>query len=73
LESRKNRVEAAIIRVMKTRKTLEHNQLLTEVFHQIQATFNPNPQFIKQRIASLIEGEYLKRDDHDRKIYHYLN
>ncbi|ETO24401.1 hypothetical protein RFI_12758 [Reticulomyxa filosa] len=72
LESRKNRVEAAIIRVMKARKTLEHNQLVTEVVHQIQAKFNPNPQFIKQRIASLIEREYLKRDDHDRKIYHYL-
>ncbi|ETO26047.1 hypothetical protein RFI_11090 [Reticulomyxa filosa] len=71
-DARKNRVEAAIIRVMKARKTLEHNLLVSEVVHQLQARFNPNPQFIKQRIASLIEREYLARDDHNRKVYHYL-
>ncbi|ETO26906.1 hypothetical protein RFI_10226 [Reticulomyxa filosa] len=72
LEIRKNRVEAAIIRIMKTRKTLEHNQLVSEVVRQIQTRFQPNLQFIKQRIFCLIDRDFLKRDENDRKIYHYL-
>jgi len=72
LESRKNRVEAAIVRIMKARKKLHHQQLIVEVVHQLQSRFNPDPQFIKQRIASLIEREYLERDSKDRRLYHYL-
>jgi len=72
LESRKNRVEAAIVRIMKARKKLNHQQLIVEVVHQLQSRFNPDPQFIKQRIASLIEREYLERDSKDRRLYHYL-
>jgi len=72
MESRKNRVEAAIVRIMKARKKLRHQQLIVEVVHQLQARFNPDPQFIKQRIAALIEREYLERDADDRRLYHYL-
>jgi len=72
IETRKNRVEAAIVRIMKTRKKLSHSNLMIEVVHQLKSRFNPEPSFIKQRIASLIEREYLERDINDRKIYHYL-
>merc|ERR1712129_164167 len=72
MEARKNRVEAAIVRIMKARKKLRHQQLIVEVVHQLQARFNPDPQFIKQRIAALIEREYLERDADDRRLYHYL-
>eukprot|EP00483_Globobulimina_turgida_P001997 UN01999 len=72
LESRKNRVGAAIVRIMKARKKLHHQNLIVEVVHQLHSRFNPDPQFIKQRIASLIEREYLERDAKDRRLYHYL-
>jgi len=68
----KNAVEAAIVRIMKARKTLAHNNLIAEVVKQLSTRFNPDPTFIKQRIASLIEREYMERDENDRKIYHYL-
>ena len=32
----------------------------------------PHPQFIKKRIESLIEREYLKRDSNDARIYIYM-
>ena len=41
------------------------------MFRQI-IMFKPQPPFIKQRIESLIDREYLKRDENDRQIYIYL-
>jgi len=72
LEARKNRVEAALVRVMKARKTLEHNQLIAEVVKQLSARFAVDPAFIKKRIESLIEREYLARDKDNRRIYNYV-
>jgi len=71
-EERKHQIEAAIVRVMKARKTMEHSQLIAEVTQQLSARFMPNPMVVKKRIESLIEREYLERSKKDRKIYHYL-
>lgn len=68
---RQNIIDAVIVRIMKARKTEKHNQLLEDVMRQI-SNFLPQPQMIKQRIESLIEREYLKRDDNDRAKYIYL-
>lgn len=70
-EERKFELDAAIVRIMKSRKSLSHNELVVETFKQIQR-FNPSPQFIKRRINELLEREYLQRDRDDRSIYHYL-
>ncbi|KAK2419899.1 cullin-3A [Trifolium repens] len=71
-EDRKPQIEAAIVRVMKSRKILEHNNIIAEVTKQLQARFLPNPVVIKKRIESLIEREFLERDKVDRKMYRYL-
>ena len=57
---------------MKARKTLFHNELITEVTKQLQVRFRPDPMLIKQRIESLIEREFLKRDDNNSRRYHYV-
>lgn len=71
-EDRKHLTEAVIVRVMKSRKQLEHNQLVVEVTKHLQNRFAPTPQLIKQRIERLIEREYLERSAEDRKVYNYL-
>jgi cullin 3 len=68
---RQNIIDAVIVRIMKARKTEKHNQLMEDVIKQI-SIFLPQPQMIKQRIESLIEREYLKRDEADRAKYIYL-
>jgi cullin 3 len=70
-EDRRHEIEAAIVRIMKTRKTLEHNKLVIEVVEQLKSRFSPTPQVIKKRIEALIEREYLSRDSRDRKLYNY--
>jgi cullin 3 len=65
-EARKHQTEAAIVRIMKDRKTMEHNNLIAEVTKQLQPRFVPNPVLIKKRIEALIEREYLERASGDR-------
>ncbi|KAL6187682.1 hypothetical protein ACLB2K_039078 [Fragaria x ananassa] len=71
-EDRKPQIEAAIVRIMKSRRTLDHNNVISEVTKQLQSRFLANPTEIKKRIESLIEREFLERDSTDRKLYRYL-
>lgn len=71
-EDRRHEIEAAIVRIMKSRKTLQHNNLVSEVIEQLKARFSPTPPVIKKRIEALIEREYLTRDATDRKLYKYV-
>ncbi|KAI4346420.1 hypothetical protein L6164_007317 [Bauhinia variegata] len=71
-EDRKPQIEAAIVRIMKSRRVLDHNNIVAEVTKQLQARFLPNPVVIKKRIESLIEREFLERDKVNRKLYRYL-
>jgi cullin 1 len=70
-EDRSIAIEAAIVRIMKMRKALNHQQLVTEVLTQL-AFFKPNPKLVKQRIEHLIEREYLERDKNQASMYRYL-
>ena len=71
-EDRKPQIEAAIVRIMKSRRVLDHNNIVAEVTKQLQSRFLPNPVVIKKRIESLIEREFLESDKVDRKLYRYL-
>lgn len=70
-EDRSLAIEAAIVRIMKARKTLPHQQLLSEVLAQL-SFFNPNPRSIKNRIETLIDREYLERSTDNASVYNYL-
>ncbi|CDO78180.1 hypothetical protein BN946_scf184797.g6 [Trametes cinnabarina] len=70
-EERKHQMDACIVRIMKDRKHMTHNDLVNEVTRQLASRFQPNPVAIKKRIENLIEREYLERCE-DRKSYNYL-
>lgn len=71
-EDRRHLVEASVVRIMKARKTLSHNDLIAEVTRQLSNRFHPPPQFIKKRIESLIEREYLERSESEHRVYMYV-
>ena len=71
-EDRKHQIEAAIVRIMKSRKSLDHSNLVAEVINQLKSKFIPSPSMVKKRIEGLIEREYLDRDKNDIKKYVYL-
>lgn len=68
---RKHVVDAAIVRIMKSRKRLDNNSLLEEVYRQC-TLFKPQPSQIKVQVEHLIDREFLKRDPEQRNIYVYL-
>ena len=69
-QDRQYQIDACLVRVMKTRKSLTHQSLVSETFAQI--AFPAKPADVKKRIESLIEREYLERDRNDPQTYNYL-
>eukprot|EP00742_Colponemidia_sp_Colp-10_P006100 GILJ01006527.1.p1 GENE.GILJ01006527.1~~GILJ01006527.1.p1 ORF type:complete len:771 (+),score=137.34 GILJ01006527.1:897-3209(+) len=71
-EDRKHTVEAAIVRTMKARKTLDHQGLVVTVTEQVLSHFKPDPKMIKKCVEDLIGREYLERSKEDPNVYNYL-
>lgn len=83
-EDRGHTIEAAIVRIMKARKTLSHQQLIAEVLTQlsffrpdVKVLFSTRTQLIflqkvRRHVEALIEREYLERDENNRDVYKYL-
>lgn len=65
-EDRKPQIEAAIVRIMKARRTLDYNTLVAEVTRQLAQRFIPGLPLIKKRIESLIDREFLVRGEGGR-------
>ncbi|KAF2640039.1 Cullin-domain-containing protein [Massarina eburnea CBS 473.64] len=70
-DSRNFCIEAAVVRIMKQRKELSHQNLMTETLSQLAAQFKPDVHMIKKRLESLIEREYLERVE-GAESYRYL-
>jgi len=71
-EDRKYVIQAAIVRIMKARKTLKNQALIEEVISLISQRFIPKIQDIKKAIEALIEKEYIERAKGQRETFNYL-
>lgn len=65
-------IEATIVRVMKAKRVLGHQELIVEVSRQLMSKFKPDPSNIKRRIEAMIDKEYLERSEFSRNQYRYL-
>lgn len=71
-EDRKLYIQAAIVRVMKSRKSAKHNQLIQEVIGITKNHFTPSVPMIKKCIEILIEKQYIERKVNAADEYKYV-
>ncbi|KAD3068653.1 hypothetical protein E3N88_36533 [Mikania micrantha] len=70
-KDRRYAIDAAVVRIMKSRKTLNHQQLVSECVEQLGRMFKPDFKAIKKRIEDLITREYLERDKENPNVFRY--
>ncbi len=71
-EDQRYLLEVAMVHIIKVRKTCDHNNFVVEAKRQMLGWFIPLPQFLKKRVTSLINREYLERDEKKRSVYRYM-
>ncbi|KAJ1840773.1 ubiquitin ligase (cullin) of SCF, partial [Coemansia sp. RSA 486] len=64
-------LQAAIVRIMKTRKQLTHRQLVQDTITMIKV-FQASIGDIKKGIDTLIDKGYIERSEGSRDVYNYL-
>ncbi|XP_075653953.1 cullin-1-like isoform X1 [Castanea sativa] len=69
---RRYNIDASIVRIMKSRKVLDHQQLVMECVEQLGRMFKPDLKAIKKRIEDLITRDYLERDKKKPNLLRYL-
>lgn len=69
-DDRSMAIDGTIIRIMKSRQRLEHNELVKMVLESLDR-FKVKISTIKQRIDSLIAKEMMSRDKDDANVYLY--
>lgn len=65
-------IKAKLVQIMKTRKTMNHTVLVTEVLAALHGKFKPQPRQINKEIGNLIDMDYLERVEGKRNEYNYL-
>lgn len=70
LLDRQSHLQLVIVRILKSRKTIKHQELVMEVVSSLKERFQVEPAEIKKAIDILIEQEYMERVGRD--TYNYL-
>ncbi|KAF3928913.1 Cullin-4A [Arthrobotrys entomopaga] len=68
-QDRQYETQAAIIRIMKSRKTIGHNELITETINQTKKRGVLDLGDIKKNIEKLIDKDYMERSENNTYTY----
>ncbi|KAG8372963.1 hypothetical protein BUALT_Bualt12G0121700 [Buddleja alternifolia] len=72
VKDRRYAIDAAIVRIMKSRKLLGYQQLVMKCVEQLGCMFKPDVKAVKKRIEDLITRDYLERDEDKPNLLKYL-
>lgn len=69
-QDRQLQIDAAIVRIMKSKKVLSHPELMAALFEQLK--FPISPHDLKKRIEHLIDRDFIERDPSCPTKYSYV-
>jgi hypothetical protein len=72
IKERELKMQLALVRVMKMRNKLQVQQLIAEASEQLAKYFTAEPKLMRKQIEVLMERGFMKRDDDDQRIMHYV-
>ena len=64
--------QEAIVKILKTRKSVTNAALQTELITMLAHVFFPSRRLITEQIDWLIENNYMKRDEQDASTFIYV-
>ncbi|KAI0987980.1 hypothetical protein GJ496_011967 [Pomphorhynchus laevis] len=70
IQDRQFQIDAAIVRIMKAKRTLSHEDLVKELFSVL--TFSTTVDEVGKRIESLLERDYLSKCNDNAEVYIYV-
>jgi Cullin protein neddylation domain len=62
-------LKATLVRIMKSRKELSHQELIQQCISLCKNRFSPSVPMIKKCIEHLIEKQFIERIEQDRFLY----
>jgi hypothetical protein len=71
-EDRKPAIDACLVRIMKSRRQISHQELMADCVQQLSSRFMPEARQIKLRIEDLIKRDFIERVP-DTTMYRYLS
>jgi len=71
-QERKFAVQAAIVRILKSRRALKYQDLLSEVRTVLTGRFQPTVQDVKVNLETLLEKEFIERSPDDPNTFLYF-
>ncbi|KAL0214537.1 hypothetical protein P9112_006721 [Eukaryota sp. TZLM1-RC] len=73
LIEREHLIDACVVRIMKMKRQLNFHELMAQVMQQsLRAGSEVDGKFIKKRLESLIDRDYLERDSSDSSLFNYV-
>lgn len=66
------RVQEAIMKIIKMRKTIDLNALYLEINNVLKEMFVPSKTLIENQVDWLIENKYIQRDPTDQNLLIYI-
>ncbi|EKF26074.1 hypothetical protein MOQ_010249 [Trypanosoma cruzi marinkellei] len=70
--SRRIQMDAAIVRIMKSRRSLRYYELLDLTIQQLSKQFVPRPRSVKMQVEDLVCRGFLRRSETDTSVFEYL-
>ncbi|KEG11509.1 cullin [Trypanosoma grayi] len=71
-DTRRLQIDAAIIRIMKSRRSLRYYELLDATVQQLSRLFAPSSRSVKAQVEDLVGRGFLQRSEGDASVFEYV-